>query len=163
RFRLEDRTPRFPSEDCRPTVAPPRDGRSNRWARDSRLPEETLGGLHEGLGERRMRVDGQREILGEQRRLDGERAFRDQLARAGHVADRVDRGVGRAAPLVDGDDAARVDADFRVLEAEPLRRRAPADGNEDTIEAFRALALERGLDAATRLAERSDFRAEMDR
>src|SRR5437870_161231 len=44
-------------------------------------PQKQLGGLAEGLRERRMGVDRAGQILGERAHLDGEGGFRDQLAR----------------------------------------------------------------------------------
>ena len=41
-----------------------------------------LGGLHQGLGQRRMGVDRRGDVLGHQRGLDGQRALGDQLSRA---------------------------------------------------------------------------------
>src|SRR2546425_12749792 len=71
---------------------------------------------------------------------------------AGDVTDTVDPLIVGATTIIDGDDASLVRSHAGRLEAQPLRLRAPAHGNQHAVEQQRLVA-QPDLDATARLAE----------
>src|SRR5207237_8934118 len=77
---------------------------------------------------------------------------------AGDVADGVDRRVAGPAALVDGNEAARVDARPRALEPQPGAGRPPADRDQQAVERLGLVAVETRLDRRALLEERGHLR-----